>query len=126
MVEKQFGDRSGGVVVRFRLPAEVNADTAFVVGDFNDWSTSSHAMEREDGAFTADVALEPGRAYRFRYLLDEQRWENDWAADAYEPNEFGGDDSVIDLTDVAPSTPPSTGKAQPRVARRAKKSERTS
>jgi 1,4-alpha-glucan branching enzyme len=121
MVEKQLDDASGAVVVRFRLPAEVVAETAFVVGDFNGWSTSSDAMQREDGAFVADIRLEPGRAYRFRYLLDGQRWENDWAADTYEPNEFGGDDSVIDLTDS--TIAPSPTRSKPRAARRVKKSE---
>ena len=50
---------------------------------------------RKDGSFRVAVALEPGRSYRFRYLLDGTRWENDWAADAYVPNEYGGDDSVV-------------------------------
>ena len=51
------------------------------------------------------VGLDAGRAYRFRYLLDGQRWENDWAADAYQPNDFGGDDSVVDLTALAEAVP---------------------
>jgi hypothetical protein len=38
-----------------------------------------------------------GHPYRFRYLLDESRWENDWKADRYEPNPFGSDDSIVDL-----------------------------
>jgi hypothetical protein len=62
-------------------------------------------MEREGDEFVTRIALSPGRAYRFRYLLDGERWENDWAADAYVPNEFGGDDSVIDLTNGHGSTP---------------------
>ena len=50
-------------------------------------------MRRDaEGGFSVIVDLEAGRAYRFRYLLDGQRWENDWAADAYLPNSFGGDD----------------------------------
>lgn len=56
-------------------------------------------MDRDrDGSFSLVVRLETGRSYRFRYLLDDQRWENDWAADAYVPNAFGEDDSVVDLT----------------------------
>jgi hypothetical protein len=43
------------------------------------------------------VALEGGRRYRYRYLADGERWINDWAADAYAPNPFGGDDSVVCL-----------------------------
>jgi len=33
----------------------------------------------------------------FRYLVDGERWENDWAADAYVPNPFGGEDSVVEV-----------------------------
>ena len=44
-----------------------------------------------------------GRRYRFRYLVDGERWQNDWQAHDYEPNEFGGDDSVVDVTRVAAS-----------------------
>ena len=87
----------GTVVVTFRLPHAVRAERVSVVGDFNDWSPTAHIMESDGDGFTARVALEAGRSYRFRYLLDGERWENDWAADRYLPNEFGGDDSVIDV-----------------------------
>src|SRR4051812_48784054 len=117
MVDKQLDNGSGSVVVRFQLPAEVRADTAFVVGDFNGWSTACDAMRREDGAFVADIRLDPGRTYRFRYLLDGQRWENDWAADAYAPNEFGGNDSVIDLTDLRVRAAPTQTKAKRHASR---------
>jgi len=50
------------------------------------------AQERQ---LRVTVVLEPGRHYRFRYLLDGARWENDWVADAYVANEYGGDDSVV-------------------------------
>jgi hypothetical protein len=36
-----------------------------------------------------------GRAYRFRYLLDGVRWENDWHADDYVLNVHGSHDSVV-------------------------------
>ena len=51
------------------------------------------------------VDLEAGRTCRFRYLLDGQRGDNDWAADACLPNAFGGDDSVVDLTALAEAVP---------------------
>ena len=43
--------------------------------------------------------LDAGRTYAYRFWIDGDRWENDWRADAYAPNEFGGDDSILDLTD---------------------------
>ena len=55
------------------------------------------------------MELAAGRRWRFRYLLDGARWENDWAADDYVANEFGGEDSVVELS--AFQTPP---PAEPR------------
>lgn len=57
------------------------------------------------------VSLDAGRAYRFRYLLDGHWWDNDWSADAYQPNGFGGDDSVVDLTALAQAVPAATKQA---------------
>jgi hypothetical protein len=65
------------------------------------------------------VGLDAGRAYRFRYLLDGQRWENDWAADAHQPNGFGGDYSVVDLTALAEAVPRAARKAPAKTATKA-------
>jgi 1,4-alpha-glucan branching enzyme len=65
-------------------------------GDFNDWSAGSIALQRGgDGAWQVTLPLEPGQSYRYRFLLDGERWENAWQADWYEPNPFGSDNSVI-------------------------------
>jgi len=92
----------GSVLVAFELPAAVHADAVSLVGDFNDWSPDATPLVRQDdGCFRTELKLVPGRRSRFRYLLDGQRWENDWAADDYVPNGLGSDDSVVDLTDLA-------------------------
>ena len=101
-MNKQHIDGSGMTLVTFRVPAEVRATAVSVVGEFNDWSEDAHRMRRENDAFLAVIPLMPGRAYRFRYLLDGERRVNDWAADTYVSNEFGGADSLVDLTDMAP------------------------
>jgi hypothetical protein len=98
------------VVVGFELPAAVAAGSVTVCGDFNDWSPQSHPLTRvEGGSFHTEVALPAGRRWRFRYLLDGERWENDWAADDYVPNGHGQDDSVVDLTDTAALPLPADG-----------------
>ena len=75
-----------------------NAKRVSVVGDFNDWDQSATPMtRRKNGSLAASVSLEPGRTYRFRYLLDDGRWGNDWDADDYVANDFGGEDSVVAL-----------------------------
>jgi 1,4-alpha-glucan branching enzyme len=100
VIEKHsLGGRQATVV--FHLPATVKADHVWVVGDFNGSSLSSVPMTRGEGGFFAEICLETQRRYRFRYLLDDERWANDWAADDYVPNDFGGDDSVIDLFEPA-------------------------
>lgn len=96
------GERTTRAVV-FRVPAALGATTVAVVGEFNDWNADSDLLEpEEDGGFMCVVDVLIGRTYQYRYLIDGHRWENDWHADAYAPNAFGGDDSVLDLTDGSP------------------------
>ena len=102
----------GKARVAFTVDPQVGAQTAAVCGEWNDWwQAGADVMHRDaDGGFSVTVSLDAGRAYRFRYLLDGQRWDNDWAADAYQPNDFGGDDSVVDLTALAEAVPPAAKK----------------
>ena len=83
------------VDVAFTLPADVDADSVALCGDFNDWSAGATALERgDDGTWQVSIPLKPGRRYRYRYLLDGERWENGQAG-PYEPNPYGSVDSVI-------------------------------
>ena len=102
----------GKARVTFTIDPRAGARTAAVCGEWNDWSADAGVMRRDaEGEFSLTVDLDAGRAYRFRYLLDGQRWDNDWAADAYVRNDFGGDDSVVDLTSLAEAVPPAAKKA---------------
>ena len=97
----------GKASVTFRVDPRVGAQTAAVCGEWNGWSADADVMQPDsEGGFSLRVDLEAGRAYRFRYLLDGHRWDNDWSADAYQPNGFGADDSVVDLTALAEAVPP--------------------
>ena len=99
-------EADGRCMVDFRLSAIAGAAEAWLVGDFNDWSLSATPMRRhDDGTFSATVPLAHARAYRFRYYLGDGKWENDWAADDYVPNDFGGSDSVIRTPGITPSAP---------------------
>jgi 1,4-alpha-glucan branching enzyme len=70
--------------------------TAHLCGDFNAWDRSAHPMpRRKDGRFSLTITLRSGQEYRFRYLLDNEIWENDPAADGYAPNPFATQDSII-------------------------------
>lgn len=98
MPQKKFDPSSNSYNVTFTLPADVNAEAVSLCGDFNEWNKATHPMEKqEDGSFSLTLKLDAGRHYHFRYFLDGERWENDWEAEAYVPNPFGGEDSVINL-----------------------------
>ena len=96
MIKKNYYSGNEKCRVWFYLPAEANAKSAYLVGDFNQWDTQSHPMkEKKDGTFYLALTLDVGKSYQFRYLLDGQRWENDWEADQYVPNELGTENSVV-------------------------------
>ncbi len=98
MMSKTYTRAGRSCRVTFQLAPSTNAQTAHLCGEFNDWSTTSHPMRRgADGGFALTISLKPGQQYRFRYLLDGERWENDPLADAYVPNPFGSDDSVVQV-----------------------------
>ena len=91
--------KSGRVCrVTFRLPSEVQSDSAALVGEFNDWNTESTPMQKpKNGNFSVTISLETGRSYRYRYLLDDENWDNDWEAEAYVENDYGTEDSLIQV-----------------------------
>jgi 1,4-alpha-glucan branching enzyme len=97
-LKKQYLKKSGLCKVTFSIPKEAagSAHRVYLVGDFNGWDQNTTPMKRlKNGAFTATLALPPNREYRFRYLVDGGRWDNDWSADKYVPNHHGSDDSVV-------------------------------
>ncbi len=103
MVTVRSDKKSQQARVRFVLPAQVEADAASVVGDFNDWDDSATLMKRQkDGSWSASVLLPPGKRYEFRYRLrtgmdvgaTEDEWFNDDGCERCS-NPFGTENSVI-------------------------------
>lgn len=98
MPKKRYDLNRTSALVTFTLPSEVQAETAVLCGDFNGWDPSVHPLLRAvDGSFVVELELEAGQSYAYRFLLDGNRWENDWEAERYETNGFGSDDGVIDV-----------------------------
>ena len=84
------------VVPEEELPEDVEIESITVVGEFNDWVRDASPMNlRRGGLYRADVELEPGKEYQFRYLLNGDEWYNDWYADAYVPGGMGGENCVV-------------------------------
>jgi 1,4-alpha-glucan branching enzyme len=96
--KKTYGKNKGTCRVTFELPPAVEAGCASLCGDFNGWSQATHPMtKRKDGRFSVTVSLNTEQSYRYRFLLDGTRWENDWAAETYVTNSFGTEDSLIQV-----------------------------
>jgi len=97
-LKKQYLKAKHMCKVTFRLPKDAapEAETVTLVGDFNDWSQQETPMQKlKSGDFKLTLDLQCDREYRFKYLIDSSRWENDWCADKYAPNDHGSDDSVV-------------------------------
>jgi hypothetical protein len=85
-----------------------------LLAEFNGWSPTATPMTRSGSEYIVTVDLVPGRTYRYKFLIDGTQWENDWHADAYAPNEFGGEDSLLDLTiSASDSSDSATGADDP-------------
>ena len=96
LILKEYTKTGRSCRVTFELPTEIEAEQVSLLGDFNDWDPSARQLKRrKDGSFATTISLKPGQDYRFRYLLDGSRWENDTAADRHEPNQFGTEDSIL-------------------------------
>jgi 1,4-alpha-glucan branching enzyme len=96
MLKKQHLKSKPVCKVTFEVPTDVRADKAFLVGDFNGWDRFATPMRKlKDGRHTVTLDLASDRAYQFRYLYNGAAWDNDWQADAYIPNPYGSDNSVV-------------------------------
>ena len=83
------------VRVTFSMPSAIWADSIYLVGDFNNWSKTATPLALDDSGWHITLELEANRSYQYRYLVNNDEWHNDWHADRYEPNEYGGDNSVV-------------------------------
>jgi 1,4-alpha-glucan branching enzyme len=91
--------------VTFILPEGIRPKSASVVGDFNNWDPSANPLRKQRGTneWRTTIELAPNQSYQFRYYVDSVadgvadgvEWHNDDAADAYQRNEHGTENSVV-------------------------------
>ncbi|MBN1285014.1 MAG: isoamylase early set domain-containing protein [Anaerolineae bacterium] len=98
MLQKTYSKTGTSCRVTFKYipPQDMNAETVYLVGEFNDWDRARHEMKkRRAGYYSTTITLEPGREYRYKYLVNGAHWINDDAADGYAPNDQGSSDSLV-------------------------------
>ena len=96
MLKKRYVSDGKVCEVTFVVPSDVQAGSAVLVGDFNNWDKDALPMKKaKNGTWKAKVKLEAGREYQYRYLLNDSEWQNDQAADDYAVHPYGGENSVV-------------------------------
>ena len=103
--------------ITFTLPAEAVADAteALLLGDFNEWNTEKGIVlkKQKDGSLKALVALETGKSYQYRFLLNDGRWVNDYNAQNYIPVDgFHIDNCLITIDEVLDAPKPTKKKTE--------------
>jgi 1,4-alpha-glucan branching enzyme len=73
-----------------------DARSVAVAGDFNGWSSSSHALRRDKSldVWTLVVRLPPGE-HRFMYIVDGDSWISPPYAEDYVDDGFGAKNGVV-------------------------------
>lgn len=114
MLKKDYSKTKDVCTVTFTLPlsAAQEGGEVRVLGDFNGWEWENGLpMEAGETEFSASIDLATGSNYEFRYLIDNDRWENDWAADAYVPSPFDSiNNSLVSVSAIVDGE--LTGKAE--------------
>jgi 1,4-alpha-glucan branching enzyme len=88
--------RGDQVKVTFIQPA--GDDAVAVVGDFNNWNPAANQLRPRGDVRSVTLTRSAGRRYAFRYRGADGEFFNDDQAHAYEPNGFGGENCIVDLT----------------------------
>jgi 1,4-alpha-glucan branching enzyme len=96
-IKKQFVKTKPVCKVTFSIEAK-EANTASVVGDFNNWDQKAGALSKlKNGTFKAVFDLNKDASYEFKYVVDGQ-FVNEPEADSFRWNDYAGaENSVVSL-----------------------------
>lgn len=93
LIKKYFKTKSEAEIT-FEFSRE-HAESVALVADFNDWQPIAMKFNKKANVFRTKIRLPKDNDFHFRYLINENEWENDEQADQYVPNSYGSDDSVL-------------------------------
>lgn len=98
-LDKKYVKSRSVCKVKFIAPEEIakQAKKVYLAGDFNNWDYEDTQLKKQkNGTYAATVELDAGAEYQYRYVLDGERWENDFEADKYVPsNVCAAENSVV-------------------------------
>jgi 1,4-alpha-glucan branching enzyme len=99
LTEETFGPprmREGKLIFCYH---DDEARSVALCGDFNEWNQLNTPLAREaDGIWRVRIdSLRAGR-YRYKFVIDDDKWVDDPANGLKEPDEFGGFNSLVNIT----------------------------
>ena len=95
-ISKTYSKSKSVCKVTFEVSAEAvnGGKSVSLLGDFNEWNPTA-LKKQKDGNFKASVELEKGKEFAFRYLVDNDVWINDEAADKYVASGVSVDENSV-------------------------------
>lgn len=105
-ITKKYSSSGVTCKVTFSYPlyAAEGVKTVQILGDFNNWDAfRAPKMKKSKDEFSITLELNTGRIYEFRYLLDGNRWDNDYNADNYSPAPYAGVKNSVLVLDAIPA-----------------------
>lgn len=94
MLTKKFFKTKDEAEITFEFQRD-DIDKIELVADFNDWQPLAMKFNKTQKVFKTKVRLPKNETFQFRYLINDNEWENDYKADQYLPNDFGSDNSIV-------------------------------
>lgn len=97
-IEKKYLKSKPVCKVKFVAPEALTKDSKkiYLAGEFNDWKFEENMLRKQkNGSMATTLDLSPGEEYQYRFVLDGERWENDYDADKYVPSSVGVENSVV-------------------------------
>jgi hypothetical protein len=88
-----YAFKSDSVASIFFLKGYENAQSVYLSGTFNNWSTMETPLQKNDSGWSIGLKLEPGK-YLYKYIIDG-KWSIDPNNKEKEPNEHGTFNSVV-------------------------------
>ncbi|WP_105199862.1 MULTISPECIES: isoamylase early set domain-containing protein [unclassified Pseudoalteromonas] len=94
MLKKRFFKTKEEAEVTFEY-MHPDAEAVALVAEFNQWQPLAMQYSKKDQLFRTKLRLPKNSEFHFRYLINDEQWDNDHQADAYVANDFGTDNSVV-------------------------------
>lgn len=98
-IEKKYLKSKPVCKVKFIAPEPLSkaAKKIYLAGEFNDWKYEATPLRKQkNGAYATTIDLSTGNEYQYRFVLDGERWENDFDADKYVPSSVSdAENSVV-------------------------------